>query len=174
MAQPIHCDAHNREHLADVLVSQIANGDTAAFCFAGYIDVCRALVEDVEAQAAEAARAMAAEAERSGAADQAEALQAEAEALERLEDVTPVSIAAELAAGLAAEGMAPAEAAAYAVDTTPAKVVRKGTSRSRKAHEARQRAARTKVAPETTEPAIAAPVSTAGAREEETEGEPSA
>jgi len=159
MAQPIHCDAHNREHLADVLVSQIANGDTAAFCFAGYIDVCRALVADVEAQAAEVAKVIEAEAIESGAADQAEADAAAAEAAARL-GTAPFLAAEPEAQAATGEALAATPGPEpLAVDPAPAVVVRRGTSRSRRAHEARQRAKAATVAPEpmTSNSAAAAP-----------------
>ena len=71
MAQPIHCDdTANPQHPADVMVSQLANGDTTAWCFTHYVDVCRAVIATVEETVAEAA-----------ATDQ--------DALARLEGVTP-------------------------------------------------------------------------------------
>lgn len=57
MAQPIHCDAEGEHHLADVLVSRIANGETLAWCDPHYIDVCRAIIEAVDAAEREAADA---------------------------------------------------------------------------------------------------------------------
>lgn len=57
MAQPVHCDIQGQEpHLADVLVSQIANGDTTAWCFTHYVDVCQAVLDTARETAAEAAR----------------------------------------------------------------------------------------------------------------------
>lgn len=44
MAQPITCDVHGNEHIADVLVSQLANGSTFAACADGYLEMCRAVV----------------------------------------------------------------------------------------------------------------------------------
>lgn len=56
MAQPIHCDdTANPQHPADVMVSQLANGDTTAWCFTHYVDVCRAVIATVEETVAEAA-----------------------------------------------------------------------------------------------------------------------
>lgn len=56
MAQPIHCDDQaNPQHPADVMVSQLANGDTTAWCFTHYVDVCRAVIATVEETVAEAA-----------------------------------------------------------------------------------------------------------------------
>lgn len=58
MAQPVHCDFTGQEsHLADVLVSQIANGDTTAWCFTHYVDVCQAVLDTAQAAVAEAAQA---------------------------------------------------------------------------------------------------------------------
>lgn len=57
MAQPITCDVHERQHLADVLVSQIATGDTMAACGPGYLELCRALVEAADAPEVEASTA---------------------------------------------------------------------------------------------------------------------
>lgn len=58
MAQPITCDVHGRAHPADVLVSQIATGETFAACADGYLDMCRAVVDaadQVEREATDAA-----------------------------------------------------------------------------------------------------------------------
>jgi len=71
MAQAVHCDHQGSDtHLADVLVSQLANGDTTAWCFTHYVDVCQAVLDTV-------------------AATEAEAAQAAADANARLEGVTP-------------------------------------------------------------------------------------
>ncbi len=135
MAQTIHCDVHNRSHPADVLISQIANGDTMAACFPGYVELARAIVADAEVRAAELAAAALAEAAAPVDADQAEADAAAASALERL-------------------GVEPSpEATALGVTA----VVPKGTSRSRRAHEARRRARKAKVAPEASPATIELP-----------------
>src|SRR5437868_14011443 len=56
MAQPVHCDMQGTEaHLADVLVSMIANGDTSAWCFTHYLDVCQAALDTATEAAAFAA-----------------------------------------------------------------------------------------------------------------------
>jgi len=135
MAQTIHCDVHGRSHPADVLVSQIANGDTMAACFAGYVELARALVADAEVRAAELAAAELARAAGEVDADQAEADLAAADVERRL------------------AGERSPEADALGV----AAVVPKGTSRSRRAHEARQRARKAKVTPEAAPAAVAAP-----------------
>lgn len=74
MANAIHCDVHGQAHLADVLVSQLANGETMAACSAGYLELCRAFV---------------------AASDQAEADQVAAEAADRLAAVTPPDVQAD-------------------------------------------------------------------------------
>lgn len=62
MAQPIHCDwTGHLDALADVMVTNMANGDTSAWCFPHYVEVCRATVETfdqgvAEAEAAEVAQ----------------------------------------------------------------------------------------------------------------------
>ena len=61
MAHDIHCDVHDREHLADVLVTQLADGTTFAACAAGYAAMCQAIVDAANAQEQDDA---AAEAER--------------------------------------------------------------------------------------------------------------
>lgn len=104
MAQPIHCDVHGQDHLADVLVSQLATGDTMAACSAGYLELCRAYVEAAEAAEREAT---------------------DAAALDQLAGTT-------------------AEAAPEAT----VHVVKRGTSRSRRAYEARRAAAEAEGAPE--------------------------
>lgn len=61
MAQAIHCDWEgDAETPADVLVSQTVDGSTSAWCFAHYVEVCRQVVETVEATIREAADAEAA------------------------------------------------------------------------------------------------------------------
>lgn len=58
MAQAIHCDTTDHaDVLADVMVSQTANGDTSAWCFPCYVEVCRQVVETVEATVREATAA---------------------------------------------------------------------------------------------------------------------
>lgn len=59
MAEPIRCDVHNLDHLADVLVTQTANGETFAACHEGYLATCRALVAQVDAAEADATDAAA-------------------------------------------------------------------------------------------------------------------
>lgn len=49
MAQPINCDGAGEGHPADVLVSRLDNGETTAWCDLHYIEVCRAIVDAVEA-----------------------------------------------------------------------------------------------------------------------------
>ena len=71
MAQPIHCDYQGEPHLADTLVSRIANGETLAWCDPHYVEVCRAIADAV---------------------GDAEAAAADAEALARLEGENPASV----------------------------------------------------------------------------------
>lgn len=54
MATPILCDVHGQAHLADVLVTQLENGDTLGACSAGYAELARALVEAIDAPEREA------------------------------------------------------------------------------------------------------------------------
>lgn len=54
MAEPIRCDVHNLDHLADVMVVQLANGDTMAACHDGYLALARAFVTAADATEAEA------------------------------------------------------------------------------------------------------------------------
>lgn len=73
MAQAIHCDGEgHREALADVMVSRLENGETTAWCFDHYIELCRSMVVAADAAAAELAA-------------QAEADESAAEATRRLE-----------------------------------------------------------------------------------------
>lgn len=46
MAEPIRCDVHNLDHMADVLVTRMANGETFASCDAGYRERAAALAFD--------------------------------------------------------------------------------------------------------------------------------
>ena len=63
MAQPIHCDAQGFDpHLADVMVSRVADGDTTAWCFNHYVLVCQSVID-----AATEAQAMADQADREAA-----------------------------------------------------------------------------------------------------------
>ena len=65
MAQPIHCDATGLDqHPADVLISQLATGDTSAWCFPHYVEACQAVIETVRETWAEAAAADTAAADR--------------------------------------------------------------------------------------------------------------
>jgi hypothetical protein len=57
MAQPILCDQHDRAHAADVLVSQLANGETFGACGAGFLEFCRSLVEQADQEEADATAA---------------------------------------------------------------------------------------------------------------------
>lgn len=70
MATPIPCDWEGCPNLADVLVSDIANGDGNGWCGPHYLEVCRQV-------------AMAAD----DAAAEAEAREADADALRRLESL---------------------------------------------------------------------------------------
>lgn len=114
MAQPIHCDVHNRAHLADVMVTTIQTGEVFAACAAGYVEVARELVAGADQAATEAAEAEA----------QAEADQAAAEAEAKLE---------------------------------PETVIRRGTSKSRKAYEARRESHEANLGPSATPEADGAP-----------------
>lgn len=49
MAQPINCDAAGEVHPADVIVSRLADGDTAAWCDEHYVEVCLAIADAVGA-----------------------------------------------------------------------------------------------------------------------------
>jgi len=179
MAQTIHCDVHGREHSADVLVSQLANGDTMAACFLGYVELARALVADQDVRDAEAMAQAAREAASSPEAAQAEVDATDAEVLTRLAaiqaagepdqlgplaEVEPgplagqVTGAADLAADAeletrTAEPPRSPEAEALGV----AAVVPRGTSRSRKAHQARQGRQRPRAAQQARLDALAAP-----------------
>ena len=59
----MRCDFTDCGVLADVLSTNLANGDTGAWCFAHYIDLCRAVVAGADAAGQEADEA-AADAER--------------------------------------------------------------------------------------------------------------
>lgn len=92
MAQPVHCDVHNREHLADVMVHQIATGEVFAACGAGFAEWCRMLVDT---------------------ADQAEADETDADAEARLTGVQrDMPVDDEAAAAEIVASMAEAEASA--------------------------------------------------------------
>lgn len=71
MAQPIFCDAEGERHYADALVSRIETGDVSAWCDAHYIEVCRAILDAVDAAeiAATDAAALAALGDAGPAAD---------------------------------------------------------------------------------------------------------
>lgn len=129
MAQVIMCDAPEHSHAADWMVTHLDDGDVRAYCDTAYLEL---MTETVEAVA------------------RAEADQTDAEALARLEataapdmadepELTREAIVADLADGLAAEGMDRQEAQEYAqattpaegppdLDTDPAHVIRRGLS----------------------------------------------
>jgi hypothetical protein len=157
MAQAIHCDVHGRDHLADVLVSQIATGDTMAACFLGYVELARALVADSDVRDAAEAASSAADTVAGVDPDQAEVDATDAEAEARLGAIQAAGEPAQLGelAGLEPVDELPRSPAAEALGVT--QVVPKGASRSRKAHQARQRARRRRVAPEGPGAADAAP-----------------
>ena len=114
MAEPIRCDPHGGQHLADWMLMRLEDGETQGLCNA-------AMLEFGEAALAAAA--------------QVEADQAAAEAEARL-----------AAAGDGKTG------------TAPAHTVKRGTSSSRQAHEARKKARADALAGVTAalEPAVAA------------------
>ena len=118
MAQPILCDGgHEDVTPADILLTRLDGTSAAAFCDACYLLLCRSVVDQVDAAEREAA---------------------EAEALARLQA---------LGTATPADEGGPYREVAPDVDGTrgqrpdpnTATVVRRGTSRSRQAHEARQR-----------------------------------
>lgn len=96
MGRPITCDAHGGDHLADVMVTQLDNGNVQAYCTDAFAELVLAMAS---------------------AMVEAEAQQAAAEAEAKL-----------------------AEARTDEPATGTTKVVRRGTSKSRQAHEARKRA----------------------------------
>jgi len=157
MAQTIHCDVHGRSHPADVLVSQLANGETMAACFPGYVELARALVADAEVQAAEALAAELTSPAGIEAAALAEVDATDADALARLGAIQAAGEPAQLGelADVDPGAAVPRSSAAEALGV--AQVVSKGASRSRKAHQARQRARKPKVATRATPEPSAAP-----------------
>jgi hypothetical protein len=128
MAATMYCDVPEHEHPADVIVTRLENGQTLAVCDQAYIELCRAVVAQADAAQADAAATQA-------AADEAEIEQADAEAIARLDHL---------------DGHRPAPEPAPPVDPPGPTVVKRGTSRSRKAYQARQRAKTDKAAPEAT------------------------
>lgn len=49
MANPIYCDVHGQSHVADFLVSRLADGDSIGACGAAYVELCRLVVEQADA-----------------------------------------------------------------------------------------------------------------------------
>jgi hypothetical protein len=139
MAQTIYCDngdAHpDGPPPHDWLVSQAASGETMAWCNACYVLLCRAVVADADAQAPQPEP----EPEPAPEPDADDEDGDDAEAIARLEAAGQARTAAD-----SAEGSTPPDAPSGApgpADEAPAgpRVVKRGTSPSRKAHEARKR-----------------------------------
>ena len=96
MGRPITCDAHAGDHLADLMVTQLLNGNVAAYCHEAFAELVLSMASSMV---------------------EAEAQQAADEAAQRLAEATPDQPA-----------------------TGTTRVVRRGTSNGRVAHEARKRA----------------------------------
>lgn len=151
MAQIIECDAHNREHPADWMMSRLDDGNTLAFCQAGLVDYARAVLEAVDqAEAAEAEAAALARLEATqavgNAPDQADLAAADRDIADAQGEVAAADA---LADGLVAQGADPVEAREYA-DTATARTVRRGQSARAIAHRERAMAATRRKAAATT------------------------
>lgn len=125
MAQPFRCDQHNAGHPADVLLTNLETGDVTALCNQAFVEMALAIVEAASA-AAEAVDS----GQLPGPADpeaetDAEVAETDAEAADRLAHLGRPSPA----------------------DPVPSTVVKRGTSRSRKAYQARQASRAARVAP---------------------------
>ena len=56
MAKPIECDPHNLDHLADLLVTDLSNGNVTAYCAEAFAETVLAMASAmVEAETAQAA-----------------------------------------------------------------------------------------------------------------------
>ncbi len=119
MAQPLRCDEHAGEHLADVILTRLEDGSTLALCNAAFVGLCRIVVSDFDARLEAAVAAGVTDEAAAVDADSLEAAITDAEAERRL----------------AAVGGPPTEALGVAT------VVRRGTSRRRREYEKRRRAA---------------------------------
>ncbi|TMK84605.1 MAG: hypothetical protein E6G44_09735 [Actinobacteria bacterium] len=171
MAQPMHCDYAGCPNLGDWIVSRVDNGDTFAWCQEHYVLLCRATVEQAN-QAELEAQQQAAQADQLGQQLASELGIAEPEPALNLAAVpdtepdddedddedavvrrlqatgrpTPEQWAAAEAQDLGE--LTPATAAALEAPRST-RVVKRGTSPSRRAHEARKRV---KAAPPPDEP----------------------
>lgn len=170
MAQTIHCDVHGRQHPADVLVSQIANGDTMAACFLGYVELARALVADQDVRDAEAVAVAARQAASSAEADQAEVDATDADAVARLTAIQVTGEPDQLGELAEVEPTPEPPRSPGAEALGVAVVVPRGTSQSRRAHQARQAARKPTDAPKGRQRANAAPGPSAGPSDDPGEG----
>ena len=140
MAQTIHCDSEgcvDSEGMpteANWLVSRQDAGETLAWCDAHYVELCRAVVAQVDSASAEPAPA-AAEPPQEPDEDEDDT-----DALARLQAVTAPASADPGAIDEQAGGDPPPVADPPATSAEPANVVRRGTSRSRRAHQAKVKA----------------------------------
>lgn len=140
MAQPIYCDGEGCEQPADVLVSQLANGDTLALCNPHWAGFLVASAQGLEDQAPPPAPPAEPEPDPRDRPDADDEDADDTEALRRLEAVSAPRTADTAPDGSeAAQGAsAPPGPAEGAVE--PTTVVARGTSRSRRKYEARERA----------------------------------
>jgi len=123
MAQPYRCDRHDQDHLADVVITTLGDGTVMALCNEAFGELCLAVVQAGAGLADDAGQAAADTGQDDQATTEAEVEQTDAEAEARLAKLGKPA----------------------APDPGTAQVVKRGTSRTRRAHEARQRAKRDKV-----------------------------
>lgn len=162
MANPIHCDWAGCELLADVMVSRLSDGETTAWCGAHYVGIAQAVVsaaEDVvlapepEPEPPEPAEPEPDEDTDEDADAKVAARLVRYAAAQAADDEAPISSDDEPGT-LGAPGEAPSVAVAAepgpesvgdiapgpAPEPTGPTVIPKGTSASRRRHEARKRA----------------------------------
>lgn len=142
MAQTIRCDYTECPELADVIVSNLENGETVAWCGPHYIEAAIAIADSVASAEADQAAAGAERAlEAAGQAPALEDAELDAAAIEAriggpaateaTEDATPDDDARDIM--VQGIGMVPS--------TSVAHTVRRGQSAKAQAHQARQDAA---------------------------------
>lgn len=148
MASVIYCDnvdAHQGEDpqpIGNWLVSRQDAGETLAWCDACYVELARALIAQVDS-VAEPEAPRAAETAPEDADDEDDA-----DALARLEGVAAPAQGDQGPATEQAGGAPPPDAVPPDAPAPSPRVVRRGTSASRRAHEGRKRAKAAKLAGE--------------------------
>ena len=139
MAQPIYCDWEGCDEPADVMVSQLANGDTLAWCNPHWGQVLLAMAAELEPGQELPGPAARQESDEDDGRDRDDEDADDAEAIARLEATGRARTADSTPDGSEAPQEESAPPAGAQEPVEPTNVVARGTSRSRRRHEAKKR-----------------------------------